>query len=118
MVNPHPARRLAGILAISAALALLAACCKTEYVRVPVPVHIDRIVVQPVDDRLLRQHPGADLMPPEQLHTCPDIARQRAAELAACNADKARIAALGHGQPAGDDGQGDRQDEGPGVGHD
>jgi hypothetical protein len=88
--------------AVSLALALLAVSgcsrwCKPEIIRVPVEVERVRIVVEPIPAELLRDHP-ADAAPADQLHACPDIARQRLHELRRCNADKAAIRAMREGQ--------------------
>ena len=82
----------AAIVAIAALL--LAACAPTRTVLVPGPVEYrDRLVVQPVPDALLRPHDIAT----GDLSQCPTVAAQRAAELRACNADKAAIRALREG---------------------
>ena len=67
-----------------------ASCTRTVRVAVPGPVEYrDRLVVQPIDARLLQPHPIAA----GALSACPDIARARRAELDACNADKSAIRA-------------------------
>lgn len=65
-------------------------CGKREVIRVPGPVEYrDRLVVQPIAPELLRDHPIAT----GGVAECPRVARQRRAELEACNADKAAIRA-------------------------
>lgn len=79
---------------IALAALLLAGCAPTRTVLVPGPVEYrERLVVQPVPDRLLREHPIAD----GDLSQCPTVAAQRRAELRACNADKAAIRAMREG---------------------
>jgi hypothetical protein len=66
----------------------LAGCCKPQIIREPGPtVYVDRLKVQPVDARLLVEHPIAEGAPSE----CIAIAAQRKAEIEACNAHKRAI---------------------------
>lgn len=78
-------------LLLIAVCLLLAACCpKPQTIRVPGPVEYrDRLVVQPIAPDLLREHPIAT----GDVAECPRVARQRRAELEACNADKQAIRA-------------------------
>lgn len=85
------------ILVLIATLGACSRLCPVRTIEVPVPVPEIVRVVEPVPSALLVEHP-ADEAPAEQLHACPDIARQRLHELRRCNADKAAIRAMREGQ--------------------
>lgn len=78
------------------ALALLAGC-KTRVVTEYVTVEVERLRYVPVPAELTDPHPIAE----GPRSACLDVAAQRAAELRACNADKAAIRGI-DGGPAPD----------------
>lgn len=68
-------------IALGALLLLLAGCCKPQIVRVPGPVEYrDRLVVQPVEPRLLETHP----IPHGKVSECPAVASERKRLLQEC----------------------------------
>lgn len=78
------------------ALALLAGC-KTRVVTEYVTVEVERRVYVPVPAALTNPHPIAE----GPRSACLEVAAQRAAELRACNADKAATRAI-EGEPVPD----------------
>lgn len=80
---------------ILALAALALAGCTPRVVKEYVTVEVVREVYVPVPAGLTDPHPIVEGPP----SSCPDIARQRAAELQKCNADKAAIRGI-EGGPA------------------
>lgn len=70
----------------------LSGCCTPDVVRVPVEVVRHVPVIEPVPDELLQLHP-ADEAAGRELDRCPDIARERLAEIRICNDHKRAIRA-------------------------
>lgn len=82
------------LILVLAALAL--AGCTPRVVKEYVTVEVVRTVYVEVEPELTNPHPIVEGPP----SACPDVARQRAAELQKCNADKAAIRGI-EGGPAG-----------------
>lgn len=78
-------------LIITGVAFLLSGCCwKRHEVTRPVVIETERLVVQPIPEELLNEHPIAS----GPLSECPSVAARRKAELMNCNADKAAIRSL------------------------